>query len=62
MNFMANPREQFFTNKRDVYQIDDTLSFYLLDLTEYSPEKNREDRVILVAIDNFSKVGFKTPS
>ena len=35
------PKKKYMTNKTDVYHIDDILSLDILDLKDYSPEKNR---------------------
>ena len=55
------PKKNYFTNKTDVYYIDDIWSLDILDLKDYGPENNRGYRYILVTIDNFSKFGWTVP-
>ena len=55
----SKPRKSnYATNKTDVYHFDVIWSLDILDLTDYSSENNRGYRYILVAIDNFSKIGW----
>ena len=46
-------KENYSTNKTDVYHIDDIWSLYNLDLKDYGPENNRGYRYVLLIIDNF---------
>ena len=55
------PKKNYFTNKTDVYHIDDIWSLDILDLKDYGPENNRGYRYVLVTIDNFSKYGWAIP-
>ena len=55
------PKKNYFTNKTDVYHIDDIWSIDILDLKDYGPENNRGYRYVLVTIDNFSKFGWTIP-
>ena len=55
------PKKNFFTNKIDVYHIDDIWSLDILDLKDYGPENNKNYRYVLVIIDNFSKYGWTVP-
>ena len=55
------PKKNYFTNKTDVYHIDDIWSLDILDLKDYGPENNRGHRYVLVTIDNFSKFGWTIP-
>ena len=55
------PKKNYFTNKTDVYHIDDIWSLDILDLKDYGPENIRSHRYVLVTIDNFSKFGWTIP-
>ena len=55
------PKKNYFTNKTDVYLVDDTWSLDILDLKDYGPENNGGYRYVLVIIDNFSKFGWTIP-
>ena len=55
------PKKNYATNKTDVYHIDDIWSSDILDLEDYGPENNRDNRYVLVVIENFSKFGFTFP-
>ena len=55
------PKENYDTNKTDVYYIDDIWSLDILDLKDYGSENNRGYRYVLVIIDNFSKYGWTIP-
>ena len=55
------PKQNYITNKTNVYHIDDIWSLDILDLKDYGPENNRGYRYVLVTIDNFSKYGWTTP-
>ena len=55
------PKKNYFTNKTDVYHIDDIWSLDILDLEDYGSEKNRGCRYVLVNIDNFSKYAWTVP-
>ena len=52
------PKNNYATNKTNVYHIDDIWSLDIFDLKDYGPENNRGYRYVLVVIDNFSKYGF----
>ena len=55
------PRRYYATNKTDVYHIDDTWSFDILDLKDYGSKNNKGYRYVLVIINNFSKFGWTVP-
>ena len=55
------PKNNYATNKTDVYYIDDIWSLDILDLNDYGSKNNRGYRYVLVIIDNFSKFGWTTP-
>ena len=55
------PKNNYPTNKTNVYHIDDIWSLDILDLKDYGPENNRGYRYVLVTIDNFSKYGWTIP-
>ena len=55
------PKNNYATNKTDVYHTDDIWSLDILDLKDYGPENNRGYRYVLVIIDNFSKFGWTIP-
>ena len=55
------PKNNYPTNKTDVYHIDDIWSLDTLYLKDYGPEKNRGYRYVLVIIEKFSKYGWTTP-
>ena len=55
------PKNNYLTNKTDVYHIDDIWNLDILDLKDYGPENNRGYIYILVIIDNFSKFGLTKP-
>ena len=59
--YSKGPKRNYFTNKTDVYHIDDIWSLDILDLKDYGPENNRGYRYVLVTIDNFSKYGWTVP-
>ena len=52
------PKNNYATNKTDVYHNDDFSSSDILDLNDYGPENKRRYRYVLVVIDNFSKLGW----
>ena len=54
------PKENYVTNKTDVYHIDDIWSLDILDLKDYGPKNNRGYRYVLVVLENFSKFGWTT--
>ena len=56
--FSKSPKQNYPTNKTDVYQIVDIWSFDRLDLKDYGPENKRGCRYILKVIDYFSKLGW----
>ena len=55
------PKQNYTTNKTDVYHIGDIWSLDNLDFKYYGPENNRGFRYVLVTIDNFSKFGWTVP-
>ena len=55
------PKENYPTNKTDVYHIDDIWSLSILDLRDYGLRNNRRYRLVLVIIDNLSKFGWTVP-
>ena len=55
------PKENYATNKADVYHIDDIWSFHILVLKDYVAENNRGFRYVLVIKDTFSKFGWTVP-
>ena len=59
--FSRGPKNNYDTNKTDVYFIDDIWSLDILDLKDYGPENNRGYRYVLVVIDKFSKYGWTVP-
>ena len=59
--YSKGPKKNYFTNKTNVYYIDDIWSLDILDLKDYGLENNRGYRYILVIIDNFSKIGWTVP-
>ena len=59
--FSKASKKNYITNKSDVSCIDDTWSLVFLDLNDFGPENNRGYRLLLVAIDNFSKFGWTVP-
>ena len=42
--FSRPPKENYATNKTEVYHIDDIWSLDILDLKDYGPENNRRYR------------------
>ena len=52
------PKQNYATNKTDVYHKDEIWSLDILDLKDYGPENNRGYRYVLVIKDNFSNFGF----
>ena len=59
--YTKRPKQNNTTNKTDVYFIDNTWSLDIVDLKDYSPEKKRGYRYVLVIIDNFPKYGWTVP-
>ena len=59
--FSKSLKQNYPTNKTDVYHIDDIWALDILDLKDYGPENNRRYRYVLVIIDNFSKIGWTVP-
>ena len=51
------PENNYGTNKTDVYHINDIWILDILDLEDYGPQINGENRCVLVAIDSFGKFG-----
>ena len=60
-NSLQTTKNNYDTNKTDVYHIDDILSFVILDLKDYGLENSRGYRYVIVIIDNFSKFGWTAP-
>ena len=59
--YSKGAKQNYATNKTDVYFIDDIWSLDFLDLKDYGLENNRGYRYVLVIIDNFSKFGWTIP-
>ena len=59
--YSKGPKNNYATNKTNVYHIDDIWSLDILDLKDYGPENNRGYTYVLVIIDNFSKFGWTIP-
>ena len=59
--YSKGPKQNYITNKTDVYHIDDIWSLEILDLKDYGPKNIRGYRYVLVIIDNFSKFGWTVP-
>ena len=55
------PKQNYPTNKTDVYLIDDIWSIETLDLKDYGLENDQNYRYVLVIFDNFCKFGWTTP-
>ena len=55
------PKQNYATNKTDVYHDDDIWSLNILDKKDYVPENNRGYRYVLVMIESFSKFGWTVP-
>ena len=55
------PKQNYATNRTNVYYIDDVWSLEILDLNDYGPENNRGYRCVLVVFDNFSEFGSTLP-
>ena len=55
------PKQNYVTNKTDVYHYNDIWSLDKLELKDYGPENYRGYRYILVVFDNFSKLGWTVP-
>ena len=56
-NFSKPHKQNYATNKTDVYHIDDIWSSDILDLKDYGLKNNRGYRYVFVIIDSFSKFG-----
>ena len=59
--YSRGPRNNYPTNKTNVYYIDNIWSLDILDLKDYGVENKRGYRYVSVVIDNFSKFGWTTP-
>ena len=59
--FSKPPKENYSTNKTDVYHIDDVWSLDIFDLKGYGPKNNKNYRYVSVIIDNFSKLVWIVP-
>ena len=55
---MKRAKQNFNTNKTNVYQIDDIWSLDIINLRVYGVENNKVYRNVLVVNDNFSKIGW----
>ena len=51
------PKNNYATNKTDVYLFDDIWSLDILDLKDHGPENNKSCRYIIVIRDNFITFG-----
>ena len=52
--YSKGPKQNYITNKIDVYHIDATWFLDILDSKDYGPKKKTGYRYILVKLDNFS--------
>ena len=59
--YTNGPRQNYITNKTNVYNIDDIWSLDIVDLKGYGPESNRNYRYVLVVLDSFSKYDWTVP-
>ena len=55
------PKNDYATDKTDVYHVDDIWSLDILDLKNYGPENKRNYKYVLVIIENFSNFGWTVP-
>ena len=55
------PKNNYTTNKTDVYHIDDLWSLDIIDLKDYGVENKRRYKYVLVINDNFRKCGWTVP-
>ena len=44
--YSQGPKQNYITNKTDVYHFDDIWSWHILDLKDYGPENNRLHRYV----------------
>ena len=56
--YSKGPKEDYITNKIDVYHFDDIWSLDILDRKVYGPQNFRGYRFVLVVVDKFSKFGW----
>ena len=54
-------KQNYPTNKTDVYHIDVIWSLDTIDLKDYGPENYRGYRYVSLVFDTFPKFGFKVP-
>ena len=54
-NYSKRPKQNYNTNKTDVYYLDDIWSLDILDLKDYGSENEKRYENILVVIDKFRK-------
>ena len=59
--YSKGPKQNYPTNKTDVYHIDDVWPLDVIDLKHYGPKTNRGYSYVLVVMDNLSKFGWTTP-
>ena len=59
--YASPPEKKYADNKIDIYYIHDTCSMDLRDINDYGPKNNKCFRLILVAIDTFSKFRWTVP-
>ena len=59
--YSKGPKQNYATDKTDVYHIDDIWSSDILGLKDYGSENNKGYRYVLVIIDNFVKIGWTVP-
>ena len=59
--YSKGPKKSYFTNRTDVYHIDDIWSLDILDLKDCGPKNDRGLKYVLVIIDNFSNFGWTIP-
>ena len=53
-DYSTSLKKNYSTNKSDFYHNDEIWSLDIIDLQVYGPEKNRNDRYVLVVMANFS--------
>ena len=59
--YSKKPKQNYSTNKTDVFSIDNVWSLDILDIKDYGPRNNRFNRYVLIVIDTFSKLGWTIP-
>ena len=59
--FSKPPKNNYSTNRPDVYYIDDLWSLKNRDLKAYGAENNRSSRYVLVVVESFSNFVWSVP-